>query len=180
MSVVGAILLLLVALILWALNFLSLPGNWLVLLAAGIYAYFIPSEMRTDVSWWALSALLVLAVLGELIEFAAGAVGTAKAGGSRRGAALAVVGSLMGGIFGLFVALPIPLVGPILGALLFGGLGALGGAVLGEQWKGKDLDESLRIGQAAFWGRLFGTLGKVLAGAVMLAVLLVAFFVYDF
>jgi uncharacterized protein YqgC (DUF456 family) len=121
-----------------------------------------------------LLALLVLAALGELVEFAAGAVGAAKAGGSRRGAALALVGSLMGGLFGLFVALPVPLVGPIIGALLFGGLGALGGAVLGEQWKGRDLDESLRIGHAAFWGRLFGTLGKVLAGAVMIAVLLVA------
>jgi hypothetical protein len=177
MSVLWAALLILAAIVLWALNFFSLPGNWLLLAAAVLYAYLIPDETRTDISWWTVGGLLVLALLGELIEFAAGALGAAKAGASRRGAVLALGGSLLGGVFGLFVALPIPVIGPIVGALLFGSLGALGGAVLGEQWKGKDLDESIRVGHAAFWGRLFGTLGKVLAGAVMIAVILVTLFV---
>ena len=43
---------------------------------------------------------------------------------------------MAGGLFGLTVVVPIPIVGSIAAALLFAGLGALGGAVLGERWKG--------------------------------------------
>jgi hypothetical protein len=64
--------------------------------------------------------------------------------------------------------------GPIVGAVLFAGLGALAGAVLGERWKGRDLEESLRVGEAAFWSRLLGTLGKSLIGAVMVVLVLAA------
>jgi uncharacterized protein YqgC (DUF456 family) len=82
------------------------------------------------------------------------------------------VGSLLGGIVGLFV--PIPVIGQIVGPIVCAGLGALAGAVIGEQWKGRDLDESLNIGHAAFWGRLIGTLGKILVGCVMLALIIVS------
>ncbi|MFV1968299.1 MAG: DUF456 family protein [Pirellulaceae bacterium] len=177
MSILWAVLLILAAIAMWSLNFIGLPGNWLVLASAASYAYLIPDETRTGISWWTVGGLLGLALLGEIIEFAAGALGAIQAGASRRGAAMALGGSLVGGVFGLFVALPIPVVGPVVGALLFASLGALGGAVLGEQWKGKDLDESIRIGHAAFWGRLFGTLGKALVGALMIALLLVALIV---
>ena len=77
------------------------------------------------------------------------------------------MGSLLGGIAGIFI--PVPVVGSIVCA----GLGALVGAVIGEQWKGRDLDQSLSIGHAAFWGRLIGTLGKVLVGCVMIVLILV-------
>ena len=165
--VLSAILLVVVAFACWALNVIGLPGNWLIVALAATYAYFMPDERRLDISILSVVGLLALAVLGEAIEFLAGALGASKAGASKRGMALALVGSLMGGIAGIFV--PIPIIGPIVCA----SLGALAGAVLGEQWKGRDLDESLSIGQAAFWGRLIGTLGKILVGCVML-VLIVA------
>ncbi len=57
--------------------------------------------------------MLGLAMLGEAIEFAAGALGVGKLGGSKRAAALAVVGSLVGAIGGMFVGLPIPIVGSV-------------------------------------------------------------------
>jgi len=85
---------------------------------------------------------------------------------------LALAGSLAGGFFGLAVGVPVPVIGSVVGALLFGGLGALAGAVAGERWKGRTLDDSLRVGEAAFWSRLLGTLGKTLAGALMIGVLL--------
>ena len=118
--------------------------------------------------------MVVLAALGELLEFLAGALGVTKAGGSRRGAILALVGSLAGGIVGLFVGLPIPVVGPIVGAMLLAGAGAFAGAVLGEQWKGRSFDDSWRIGKAAFWGRLLGTVVKTAIGAVMVGATIVA------
>ena len=87
MLVVGAILLLLVAVFLWALNLIGLPGNWLVIVAAGLYAYFMPADTRLDVGLWTLLGLVGIALLGEGVEFVAGAAGAKKAGGSRRSAA---------------------------------------------------------------------------------------------
>ena len=123
-----------------------------------------------------LVLVVVLALLGELVELVAAAYGVKRAGGSRRGAILALVGSLIGGVVGIFVGgiIPIPVVGSIAGAVLCAGIGALVGAFLGEQWKGRNLDDSLTIGTAAFFGRIFGTLGKVLIGSMMVAVVVAA------
>ena len=74
----------------------------------------------------------------------------------------------------MFVGAPIPVIGQLVAAVLLAALGALGGAVLGERWKGRDFDESFRVGEAAFWSRMVGTLGKSLVGAVMLAVVTAA------
>ena len=112
--------------------------------------------------------------MGNCSEFLAGALGVTKAGGSRRGAALALIGSLAGGVVGLFVGVPIPIVGPLFGAVLLAGVGAFAGAIAGEHWKGRDFDESLKIGQAAFWGRLLGTVAKTAVGAIMVGVVLVS------
>jgi uncharacterized protein len=166
--ILSAILLVIAAIACWALNVFGLPGNWMIVGLAAIYAYFMPDERRLDIGLWAIGGLLVLAVLGEAIEFLAGALGASKAGASKRGTALAFVGSMIGGIGGIFV--PVPVVAPIVCA----GLGALAGAVIGEQWKGRDLDASLSIGHAAFWGRLIGTLGKILVGCIMLVLLIVS------
>jgi uncharacterized protein YqgC (DUF456 family) len=146
----------------------------LAILLVGVYAYFMPAERRVDIGWGVIIGLLVMAVLGEVIEFLAAALGATKAGGSKRGAVLALIGSLLGGVMGLFIPIPPPVIGSMIGALLFASLGALGGAMLGEQWKGRDFDESLRVGHAAFWGRLLGTLGKVLVGCVMLVLVVAA------
>ena len=163
--IISAVLLVVVAIACWASNVIGLPGNWLVVAFAAMFSYFVPDDRRLDISVMTVLGLFALAAIGEAIEFLAGALGASKAGASKRGSALALLGSIIGGIAGIF--LPLPVVGPIVGA----GLGALVGAVLGEQWKGRDLDESLSIGHAAFWGRIVGTLGKILVGCVMLVML---------
>jgi uncharacterized protein YqgC (DUF456 family) len=173
-EILWAFVLAVVLVVCWAANLLGAPGNWAMVLAAAVYWWFMPPEHRVHFHWGVLVAMAVLAALGEVVEFAAGAAGASKAGGSKRSAALALAGSLLGGIVGLFVGLPIPVVGQIAAALIFASLGAMGGAVLGEHWKGRTLEEGMKVGQAAFWGRLWGTLGKVACGAAMLAVALVA------
>ena len=40
----------------------------------------------------------------------------------------------------------------LVAVLLLASLGGLLGAMLGESWKGRDLEASWRIGIAAFWG----------------------------
>ena len=52
----------------------------------------------------------------------------------------------------MFVGIPVPIVGSLLAALLFGGLEALRRAVVGETLRGQSAEASLRIGHAAFLG----------------------------
>ena len=170
--ILAAILLVIVAVACWGLNVIGVPGNWLIVALVATYSYFMPDERRLDIDGLTVLGLLALAALGEGLELLAAALGASKAGASKRGTALALVGSLLGGMAGIFV--PIPVIGPIVGPIVCAGLGALTGAVIGEQWKGRDLDESLNIGHAAFWGRLIGTLGKILVGCVMLVLILVS------
>lgn len=169
-----AVLLVIGVMICWVLNLIGLPGNWLLVTIAGLYAELGPEEGRLDFDWTPIGLLVVLALIGELIELVAGAWGTRRAGGSKRSAALALVGSLFGGILGAILGLPIPVVGVLVAAVLGAGIGAMAGAVAGERWKGREFEESWRVGEAAFWARLLGTLGKSLAGAIMVVVVLVA------
>jgi len=50
----------------------------------------------------------------------------------------------------------------------------MAGALLGETWSGKGPAASWRIAKRAFQGRLAGTLAKMLLGALMIAVVVVA------
>jgi len=68
-------------------------------------------------------------------------------------------------------------IGSVLGALLFASLGAMAGAIAGEISTGRKFDVSWHIAKRAFWGRLAGTLGKMLLGALMIAVTAVALLV---
>jgi len=172
MSVLWAILLVIVLAAGWCLNLFALPGNWLNVAAVVCYAWLGPAGQRLSISWWAAGAVILLAVLGEVLELAAGAAGAARGGGSRRGAGLALAGSLVGSVLGAVIGLPIPLIGSLAAIVLGAALGALGGAMLGESWKGRDLDHGWQVGQAAFWGRLLGTAGKLAAGAAIVAVVL--------
>jgi uncharacterized protein len=165
-----ALLLIVVLLACWMLTLVGMPGNWLMVVATAIYACCMPAAL----GWKVVVLLSMLAALGEIIELLAGAMGAAKAGGSRRGAVMALAGSIIGGIVGVFIGVPIPLVGPVLAAVLFAGLGALVGAICGETWAGRDLSSSWKIAKLAFWGRLAGTLGKMLLGALMVAVVVAA------
>lgn len=174
MDIAWAILLAIVLLIGWALNLFGLPGNWLNVAATVGYALLMPTGQRVSVGMFVVAAVVALALLGEVIEFVAGAAGAKKAGGSKRGAVLALVGGLIGAIVGMFVGIPVPVIGSIIAALLFAGVGSLAGAVLGETWAGRDAEHSWQVGKAAFWGRLLGTLGKVLVGSILVSVVVVA------
>jgi uncharacterized protein YqgC (DUF456 family) len=172
----AAIVLIVVLLGSWVLTVFNLPGNWIMVGASALYALLIAPESRFDVSWTAVAVLCGLAVAGEIVESAAGAVGASRSGGSRRGMLLAIVGSIAGSILGAIIGLPIPIIGSVVAAILFAALGAMLGAVLGEQWKGRDAQTSWQVGQAAFWGRLFGTLGKITIGSAMVVIAVVAMF----
>ena len=152
MPFLWATLLILAMVLAWLLTLFGLPGNWLIVAAAAVYAYLVPPEAPFGIGWGTVGLLAALATLGELVEFLSGASRARKAGGSRRGTWYSLVGSILGGLLGIFVGLPIPVIGSVVAALLFAPLGALAGAVLGERSEGREGAEAWRIGQAAFWG----------------------------
>lgn len=169
--IVGMLLAVVVGLV---LTLIGMPGNWLMVAAACIYAWQMPEPSRAGFGWPVVVTLLLLAVLGEVLEFLAGALGAAKAGGSRRSAALAIVGSIAGGVVGLLVGVPIPVIGSLVAAVLFAAVGAMLGAILGETWKGRSAEATLQVGWGAFRGRLVGTLAKLSIGGAMAVVTLAA------
>ncbi|HOJ76320.1 MAG TPA: DUF456 family protein [Phycisphaerae bacterium] len=155
---------------------LGVPGTWLILLSTGLAAWMQwepgvpPSEQVIGV--YTLLSLLGLAVLGEVLEFIAGAAGAQKAGGSAKGALGAIVGGVIGAIAGTFL-IPIPLLGSLLGAAGGAGLVACGVELAG----GKTMETSVRIGVGASVGRILGTIYKLVVGFVMWALAAVAAFV---
>jgi uncharacterized protein len=137
----------------------GLPGNWLMIISAGLLDWWTGGTMF---SRWTLLFAVALAVLGELAEFAAGLVGARRAGGSRAGAGGALLGGLVGGIVGTF-AIPIPVLGSILGACG----GAFAGAMGMELAIGRGVDASIRSGLGAGQGRFFGTVSKLVIGVAI-------------
>ena len=162
----------------WVGTLFTLPGNWAVLAIAAAWAYFMPKERYgLGYAWGTVGVLAGLVILGEIIEFAAGAAGAKKEGGSKRGMMLSIAGAAVGSLGGATVAIPVPVVGPVIGALGGGAAGAFAGAYLGETWKGRTGPDAVAIGKGALVGRLLGTGGKLAVGAVMVAVLGVMTFV---
>ncbi len=163
-----AILFTLLAIVGWGANVLGLPGNWLIVcLALGSWL-LVPESYRSHVTQFPVIVVGLFAIVGEVLEFAASALGASRLGGSRRGTVLAILGSIAGAVLGLFfgVPIPIPIIGSLIASLLLGASGAFLGAVAGERWAGKDWAASLQIGNAAFWGRLLGTVGKAVCGTI--------------
>src|ERR1700674_2962768 len=109
MSFLGAALLCMAVAIGWLAQLIGLPGNWVIVGCATLYAWLIPADAPLAIGWQVVIALALLAVLRELAELLAAAMGVAKVGGSRRSAVLTLLGSIVGGIVGIFVGLPIPL-----------------------------------------------------------------------
>ncbi len=169
-----ASLLVVACVVAWGTNLIALPGNWISVALMACYVWFGPSEGRAAMGGIALVAAFLLALVGEIVEFIASAFGAQRAGASRRSTIYAMIGSMVGALTGAVVGVPVPVIGSVLAAILFGGLGATAGAMYGEWSDGKPWKENWSVGHAAFWGRTFGTLGKVSAGFLIVVIALVS------
>jgi len=154
----------------WLTSLVTLPGNWFIVGFAALFAWLIPADAGRGITWTTVAVLLGLAIVGEIVEFGAGAAGAAKHGASKRGVALSMVGALVGSILGLTAGMPIPVVGSFIMALVGGAAGAFFGAYIGESWKGRPEEQRVAVGRGAFAGRIWGTVGKLAVGAIMLAI----------
>lgn len=150
-----------------ALAVLGLPGLWLMVGTVAVFAWW--TGFGGYAGWPVIGTLLALATAAEVVEFVAGAAGSAKAGGSKRGMAGAVVGGLVGAI-AFTPLIPIPVVGTIAGACI----GSFAGAFLVELGIWRDVGHSTKVGVGAATGRLIGIIVKLCFGAVMLLVAAIA------
>lgn len=163
-----ATVLTLLNLVFWFGILFGLPGAWLMILGALALEWWTPETMVFD--WPVLTAAVGLAALGEILEFTLGAAGSRQAGGSKRAAALAIVGGIVGAILG--TAIPVPILGTLAGACI----GAFAGSLLGDLWAGRTMFHSVRAGKGAAVGRLWGTVAKMVVGGAVVVLLAVAAF----
>src|SRR5262245_22202170 len=96
----SAILLLVLCVAAWLTTLLTIPGNWIVVGLAAGFAWLFPVAAGRGITWNSVFVLIGLAVVGEIIEFVAGAAGAAKQGASRRSVALSLVGAAVGSFAG--------------------------------------------------------------------------------
>jgi len=146
------------------LVFASLPGVWMLALAAVITQWVWPDVL----GWWVVGGALAGALLAEAIDLVAGAAGAKAAGGSKSAALGATVGAIAGAILGT-IFIPVPVLGTILGAVLGAGVGA---AMIERGVHQKKWSDTARVARGAATGR---ALAIVLKGglAVVLGVVLV-------
>jgi hypothetical protein len=164
LHVAGLLLLLTACLAGGASLLLGLPGTFFIVVAALVYAW---ATGFTAVTWSTVGWLFLLAVIGEGIEFFAGAAGAAGERPSRR----VMISALLGGVVGGLVGTPLLFgVGSLLGALL----GAFIGAALAVVSEGGTMGAAFSTGLAAFRGRLLGFVLKAAVAVVMLVVLAAA------
>ena len=155
----------------------QLPGTWMLLGLATIIEYidtaYLPDGPQQTFGWWVLGGGLAIAVIGEIIEFVAGAAGAKKGGSSTRG----MVGALIGGIVGIFIFTPLFFFVPIFGAFLGAVLGTFVGAVIGELTGGQTtIQGTMKPAIGATIGRIVGTSSKVGIAIAMWLVLSVSAF----
>jgi uncharacterized protein YqgC (DUF456 family) len=118
-------------------------GIWLI---AGVDGYH-------HLGLWWLLGIAVIGTIGLTVDLLAGALGAKRVGASKQ----AVWGALVGTVIGLFFGLPGVLLGPFVGA------------VLGELASGNSVLRSTHVGVSAWFGLLFGTIIKLVASLMMVA-----------
>ena len=135
---------------------LGLPGLWIMIGVAAVGA------ITGEIGLVTLLACVLLAVVAELIEFFLVQKLTRQYGGSRK----AFWGALGGGLAGVLVGLPVP----IIGSVIAGMFGAFAGAALVTYAETKELGSAQRVGWGAVLGRMLTAVAKTAAGFAILAI----------
>lgn len=136
----------------------ALPGVPLAAVGAVLAAWILGFERIEPIH---LTYVVLLALLAQLVDLGASALG-ARVYGSRRAG---VWGGIIGSLLGLFFF-------PPFGFLL----GALAGAVLAELATGRNFSESVRSGVGALLGTLGGVVAKLFIVAAIGLVIYPRFF----
>ena len=129
----------------------ALPGTALVLAGIVLGAWI---DDFSRVGPWALGAVVAMALLAWVLDYAAALLGARRAGASRQ----ALVGAALGTVVGLFMGL---------GGVLFM---PLVGAAAGEYLAQRNQQQAMKVGVATWLGLLAGLLAKVVLACMMIGV----------
>jgi uncharacterized protein len=134
----------------------AIPGTILVflglLLAAGIDSF-------ERVGWLTLLFLGFLTALSFLIDYAGSAYGAKRYGASRQ----AIIGSIIGLTFGIFLGFPGIIFGPFIGA------------AIGEFLANQDLLRAGRAGLGTWLGLVLAVAGKIAIGFTMIGTFVIVY-----
>ena len=128
-----------------------LPGQLILLIAAAGHRLMLGPD--SGLRWWSFVVLGALMAVSQTLEIASGAAGAKWFGGTRWGAAGALLGTLVGLFFMPFGLL----VGPLLGAILFE-------LALAR----KETKPAVISGVGSVVGTLAGMGAKIVIGALMI------------
>lgn len=126
-----------------------LPGTFLILAAAIVHRVVYGADGGPG--WMTLIGLGLVAGAATVVEYISGAAGARYFGSSKAG----IWGAILGGIVGLFFALPGLILGPILGA------------IAGELIAGRKPGAAGRAGLGTALGGLAGLMIRLAAGIAM-------------
>lgn len=146
---------------------LGFPGTWLIVLSALVYS--LASDFNSHSSDWVVVLIAGgLALMGELLEFGIGVVGSKKLNVSNG----AILASIVGGILGAVIGVPVFLLGPLIGLLI----GVFAGALAYEWYVQKDVRLALKSALGAFFSRVTALFVKTVLALGMVVYLLVKTF----
>ena len=137
----------------------AIPGLPLMFAGAWLLAYTGDYHI---IGTPALIALGILALIGSAMDYVAGLLGAKFTGASKQ----ALWGAFVGGIVGLFFALPGLILGPLVGA------------ALGELWARRSLLSAGKVGIGTFIGFIIGVVAKV-GCALAILLTIAALFIFS-
>jgi hypothetical protein len=149
-----------------AMVLFTLPGTWLIAVAAFLYSLVRDFDASSD--WIVLVWLAVLALIGEVVEFVASTLGPKKVEVPTG----AIVCSIIGGIIGAIIGVPVFLIGAVLGLLI----GTFLGALVYTLVKDGRVRVALRHAWAVLTSRVISIFAKTSIAVGMAAYLLVKVF----
>lgn len=135
---------------------LGLPGLWVMV---GIALLADVLGVGISIGWVVLAGVTLLALVAELIEFALGGRMARRYGGSKR----AEWGAILGGLVGVVMGFPVPIIGSMIGAFI----GAFVGALVAELSLRRGTMAAARVATGALVGRALAVVVKTGIGATM-------------
>jgi uncharacterized protein len=150
MLAVLGILIMAVALLLTPLG---VPGLWIMVAVLGVGTWL------GAVGVAILVMCVVLAAAAEVVEYMIIDRLNVRYGGSR----LAFWGAIIGGVAGVLIGMPVP----VIGSIIAGFLGSFAGAAVATLYETRKVESAARVGWGTLMGRMWAAAAKVAAGMII-------------
>jgi uncharacterized protein len=132
---------------------LGVPGLWIMVAVLGVGTWL------GAVGLAILVMCVVLAAAAEVVEYLIIDRMNVRYGGSR----LAFWGAIIGGVAGVLIGMPVP----VIGSIIAGFLGSFAGAAVATLYETRKVESAARVGWGTLMGRMWAAAAKVAAGMII-------------